>query len=49
MINKSLLDLINTREIISFINNIIVETEKEKRYNKVVKKIVKNLQRTIYI
>ena len=36
MINKILQNLINTREVASFINNIIVRTEDEERYNEVV-------------
>ena len=33
MMNKILQDLINTRKVESFINNIIVETEEEERYD----------------
>ncbi len=33
VINEILQDLINIREVISLIDNIIVETEKEERYN----------------
>jgi len=36
MINKILQNLINTGEVTSFINNIIVGTEEEERHNKVV-------------
>jgi len=43
MTNKILLDLINTREVTSLIDNIIVETEKEEEYDEVVKKVVKRL------
>ena len=43
MMNKILQDLINTGEVISFINNVIVETEKEERYNEVVEEVVKIL------
>jgi len=43
MMNKILQDLINTREVVSFINNVIVETEKEERYNEVVEEVVKIL------
>jgi len=35
--------LINTGKVLSFINNIIVETEKEKEYDEVVKMVVKRL------
>jgi len=43
MINKILWNLINTRKVASFINNIIVGIEKEKRYDKIVKEVVKRL------
>jgi len=36
MINKILQNLINTGEVTSFINNIIVGTEEEERHNEVV-------------
>jgi len=42
MINKILRNLINTRKVASFIDNIIVVTEKEKRYDKVVERLAKN-------
>ena len=42
--NKILWNLINTGEVVGFINNIIVEIEKEKRYDKVVKEVVKILE-----
>jgi len=35
--------LINTGKITSFINNVIVEIEKEKRHNEIVEEIVKRL------
>jgi len=35
--------LINTGEVVSFINNVIVETEKEERHNEVVEEVVKIL------
>ena len=43
IMNEILKDLINTREVVSFINNIIVETEKEKGHDKVVEEVVKRL------
>ena len=50
IMNKVLWDLINTREVTSFIDNVIVETEEEEEYNKVVKKIVKRLvENDLYI
>jgi len=41
--NEILQDLINTGKMVSFMNNVIVELEKEKEYNKVVEEIVKRL------
>jgi len=35
--------LINTEEVVSFINNIIVGTEEKEEYNEVVEEIVKRL------
>ena len=50
MMNEILRDLINTGEVASFIDDIIVETEEEKRHNKVVKKIVKKLvENNLYV
>ena len=43
IINKILQNLINTVEVISFIDNVIVGTKKEKEHDEVVKKIVKIL------
>ena len=40
IMNKILWDLINIGEVISFIDNIIVETKEKKRHNKVVEKVV---------
>jgi len=38
IINKILWDLINTRRVGSFIDNIIVRTEEKEEYDKVIKK-----------
>jgi len=35
--------LINTREVASFIDDVIIGTEKDKEYNKVVEEVVKQL------
>ena len=43
MINKILQDLVNTKEVRSFIDNIIIEMEEEEEHDKVVKKVVKRL------
>ena len=42
IINKILQNLINTKEVVSFINNIIVKIEEKKWYDKVIEKIVEN-------
>ena len=50
MINEILWNLINTGEVASFIDNIIVRMEEEKRHNKVVEKIVKRLtENNLYV
>ena len=50
MINKILQDLINTREMISFIDDVIVGTEEEKGHNKVVEEVVKRLaEKNLYV
>jgi len=42
--------LINTKEIASFINNIIVEMEEEKGYDEVVEEVMKRLvENNLYI
>jgi len=43
MINKTLQDSINTGEVASFINNIIVEIKKKEEHDEVVEKLVKRL------
>jgi len=43
MMNEILRDLINTREVASFIENIIVGTEKEEGHDEVVEEVVKML------
>ena len=43
MINKIIWDLINTREVVSFIDDIIVRMEEEEGHNRVVEKVVKRL------
>jgi len=50
MINEILKDLINTGEVASFINNIIVRIEEEKKHNKVVEEVVKRLtENNLYV
>ena len=45
IINEILQNLVNTREVASFIDDIIVEIEKEEKYYKVVEKAVKKLMK----
>jgi len=48
--NEILYDLINTGEVASFIDNIIVRTKKEEEHNKVVEEAVKRLtENDLYI
>ena len=50
MINKILQNLINTGEMVIFIDNVIVRTEEKKGYNKVVEKVVKRLvENNLYV
>ena len=43
IINKTLQDLINTGEVVSFIDGVIVGTEKEEEHDEVVEEVVKRL------
>ena len=43
VMNKILWDLINTREVVGFVDDIIVGTQKEEEHDEVVKKVVKRL------
>ena len=48
--NKILQDLINTREVASFLDNVIVGIEEEKGYDEVVEEVVKMLaENDLYI
>ena len=50
MMNEILQDLINTRKIVSFIDNIIIGTEREEVYNKLVEEVVRRLvENNLYI
>ena len=44
IMNKLLRDLINTEKVAAFIDNVIVETESEKEYDKLVAEIIKRLE-----
>jgi len=43
IMNKILWDLINTGEVVSFIDDVIVRTEGKKRHDEVVEEVVKML------
>ena len=48
--NEILQDLINTEKVVSFIDNIIVETEEKEGHDKVVEKVVKRLaEKNLYV
>ena len=50
IINEILWNLINTRQVASFIDDVIVEIEKEEEYDKVVEEVVKILaENDLYI
>ena len=50
IINKILQDLINTEEVASVIDNVIVGTQEEEKHDKVVEKIVKRLaENNLYV
>jgi len=50
IINKILWDLINTKEVVSFIDDIIVEIEEKKEYNEVMEKVIKQLvENNLYV
>jgi len=44
MMNELLRDLINTRKVAAFINNVIVGTEDEKGHDELVAEIIKRLE-----
>ena len=50
IINKILWDLINTGEVASFIDNIIIGIEEKKRHNEIVEEVVKILvENNLYV
>jgi len=44
MINELLRDLINTRKVAAFIDNVIVRTEIEEGHDKIVAEIIRRLE-----
>ena len=50
MINKILRNLVDTRKVASFIDDVIVGIEEEKGHNEVVEKVIKRLEKNdLYI
>ena len=50
MMNKILQDLINTGKIMSFIDNIIVRTQIEKKHDEIVEEMIRRLaENNLYI
>ena len=43
IMNEILQDLINTGKVVSFIDNIIIGTDRKKKHNKLVEEVVKRL------
>ena len=44
IMNKILRDLINTGKIVSFINNVIIGTEEEEGYDKIVEEVIRRIE-----
>ena len=50
MMNEILQDLINTVKVVSFIDNMIIETEMEKGHDEIVEEVVKRLaENNLYV
>ena len=45
IMNEILWDLIKTGKVVSFIDNVILEMEEEKRHNEIVEEVVKRFDR----
>jgi len=45
--NKLLRDLINTRKVESFIDDVIVRTESEERHNELVEEILRRIEENV--
>jgi len=42
--NDILRDLINTEEVVAFMDDILVETEEEKRHNEIVEEVLRRIE-----
>ena len=50
MMNELLQDLINTRKVVSFIDDVIIGTEMEEGHDEIVKEVVKQLvENNLYV
>jgi len=50
IINEILKNLVSTRKVVSFINNILVETEEDEEHDEVVEEVVRKLiENNLYI
>jgi len=45
MINNILRDLINTKDVVLFMNNILVGTENKKEHNEIVEKVLRRIEK----
>ena len=45
MMNKILTDLINEKKVTTFVNDVLVRTETEKRHDEIVKKVLRRLKK----
>jgi len=44
MMNNILRDLINTENVVAFMNNVLVGTEDERRYDKIFEKVLRRME-----
>jgi len=50
MMNRILQDLINTKKVVSFIDDVIIKTEKKERHDEILKEVVKRLvENNLYV
>jgi len=44
MMNDILRDLINTEEVVAFMDNVLVETEEDKGHDKIIEEVLKRMK-----
>jgi len=50
IINEILKNLVSTRKVVSFINNVLVETEEDEEHDEVVEEVVRKLiENNLYV